>query len=302
MRCLVLVSGSEIFCAKRSRAQGESLDASAPGPLRHWLLVEDHGPWGAKEPNALSLLAPELKAAWDALGKTPGLRRLYVRRPKNMPTMPQQERRFWIGTLGEDGVGLVELEAQSLTQFLSSHTNLELDGLAKTGTPVPGMWLVCTHGRRDRCCSLYGTGLFSALDKSYDGEVWQCSHLGGHRFAATALHLPSGYLWGHLSQDDAPALATLRPESPLPLEHKLRGHSGLSAPAQLVDLALRRKKSQWTQPCEPELWTLPHDQAQHRFEGVGELRIEQGEPREVFGSCGDAAPKLRSPRIARWIS
>lgn len=297
------VSESEIFCAKHSRSQGEPLEGSAPGPLRYWLLVEDNGPWGPKEPNALALLDPALKAAWDALGKRSGLRRLYVRRPRNAPTMPDQPRRFWLGTLHADGVSVRELAPQSLKAFVQAEAKEGLDALASAATERSGMWLVCTHGRRDRCCSLYGTGLFSALDKSYGGQTWQCSHLGGHRFAATALHLPSGYLWGRLSQEDAPELATLgAAQAPLPLEDKLRGHSGLSAQAQLIDLALRRKQGRWEQSCDAALWSLPEDQQRHRFAGVGELQIEQGAPREVYGSCGDLAPKLRTPRVARWIS
>ena len=60
--------------------------------------------------------------------------------------------------------------------------------------------LVCTHGRRDRCCGSLGTALAQELlaDPGQLGEgvrVWRTSHTGGHRFAATAVVLPQGTAW-----------------------------------------------------------------------------------------------------------
>ena len=37
--------------------------------------------------------------------------------------------------------------------------------------------------------------------------MWESSHLGGHRFAPTALVLPTGYLYGHLDLRCAVAVA-----------------------------------------------------------------------------------------------
>src|SRR5690606_1534296 len=99
--------------------------------------------------------------------------------------------------------------------------------------------LICTHGQRDRCCSLEGTPLFLALRDRPGIEVWQCSHIGGHRFAATALHLPSGYVWGRLRAEHADALCEGLTQSRLPLVGLVRGHSGLSIPQQLADMLVR---------------------------------------------------------------
>jgi hypothetical protein len=60
--------------------------------------------------------------------------------------------------------------------------------------------LVCTHGRRDRCCGALGTRL--AIDLVSDPTVlgtttriWRTSHTGGHRFAPTVLVFPKGTGW-----------------------------------------------------------------------------------------------------------
>jgi hypothetical protein len=86
------------------------------------------------------------------------------------------------------------------------------------GPAAPGVVdvLICTHGRRDLCCGSRGTELFGALSGA-DGQAppaegtegpgrrppgpevrwWRTSHTGGHRFAPTALVLPSATLWAY---------------------------------------------------------------------------------------------------------
>ena len=73
---------------------------------------------------------------------------------------------------------------------------------------------LCTNGGRDRCCALFGRGLF---DELADPRVWECSHLSGHRFAPTAVRLPDLTVFGRLDPatarealDGGPAAACLR--------------------------------------------------------------------------------------------
>ena len=60
--------------------------------------------------------------------------------------------------------------------------------------------LVCTHGRRDTCCGARGMELLGTLGgaptlRRPGVRVWRTSHTGGHRFAPTAIALPSASLW-----------------------------------------------------------------------------------------------------------
>jgi hypothetical protein len=70
--------------------------------------------------------------------------------------------------------------------------------------------LVCTHGRRDRCCGSLGTTLSAELgaragsaSSPLDGAVhtWRTSHTGGHRFAPTVIVLPEGTAWAYADAD-----------------------------------------------------------------------------------------------------
>lgn len=93
--------------------------------------------------------------------------------------------------------------------------------------------LVCTHGRRDRCCGSMGTELFQSalVAGGLDGvRLGRTSHTGGHRFAPTAVVLPEGTLWGYLDSDALRRVAHRK--GPLDdLLPRFRGSSGLGVPA-----------------------------------------------------------------------
>jgi len=85
--------------------------------------------------------------------------------------------------------------------------------------------LICAHGTRDRCCGSLGTAL--AMTAAAAGaNVRRTSHLGGHRFAATALLLPEGTSWGYLEPESLDALVT-RSRPPAELAPNLRGSTAL---------------------------------------------------------------------------
>jgi hypothetical protein len=95
--------------------------------------------------------------------------------------------------------------------------------------------LVCTHGRRDRCCGSLGTVLARQLlaDPLSLGEgvrVWRTSHSGGHRFAATAIVLPQGTAWAFC--DKAALARIVKRDGPLEdLLARYRGCGGMGTPA-----------------------------------------------------------------------
>lgn len=103
--------------------------------------------------------------------------------------------------------------------------------------------LICTHGSRDRCCGQLGTRLHLELTGGASGRrhlpadvrIWRTSHTGGHRFAPTAIHLPSGTTWSSLT----PALTTSIVDQSVPthqLAPHFRGNLGIAdRPAQIAE-------------------------------------------------------------------
>jgi hypothetical protein len=106
---------------------------------------------------------------------------------------------------------------------------------------VPGrrQYLVCTNGARDPCCAIRGPAVAQALERARPGQVYECSHLGGHRFAANVLVLPDGLCFGRLDARSAPALADELDAGRLPLEH-LRGRTAFEPEQQAAEILMRR--------------------------------------------------------------
>lgn len=99
--------------------------------------------------------------------------------------------------------------------------------------------LVCANGRRDRCCGHAGGRLADALWRGpHRDRVLTCTHLGGHRFAPTALVLPFGYLHGRLDVSAATDLVAEARVGRMPAT-RLRGSSTLVEPAQVAEAHMR---------------------------------------------------------------
>jgi hypothetical protein len=101
-------------------------------------------------------------------------------------------------------------------------------------------YLVCTNGARDPCCAIRGPAVAQALERARPGQVYECSHLGGHRFAANVLVLPDGLCFGRLDARAAAELADELDAGRLPLEY-LRGRSAYAPEQQAPEILVRRE-------------------------------------------------------------
>lgn len=230
-------------CSTASYALAEPLAATA-ATARTWLLVEQPGPWGAKAPTE-SRLDPALGAALERAAVGSGVRVALIRRPGRHPdgaagrprrvylahTLPG---RSWVRTGLLRGPGdLRDLDAAAMAAL----------GQGRHG----GLWepydgdplaLVCTNGRRDRCCALLGRPLAAELLASDAGEVWEVSHLGGHRFAPTLLVLPYGHAYGRLGGHAVKGVLDEVRRGRV-VTDGCRGRSSWERPGQAADLAVR---------------------------------------------------------------
>lgn len=106
------------------------------------------------------------------------------------------------------------------------------------GEAVDGdVWLVCAHGRRDACCAAHGRPVASALAAA-GHDVWETTHTGGHRFAATAVLLPDGLALGRLDTVAPSTLARELTGGTLPAS-LLRGRCAVPGPVQAAEAHAR---------------------------------------------------------------
>lgn len=64
-------------------------------------------------------------------------------------------------------------------------------------------FVVCTNGKKDKCCAKFGFPVFKFLE-NHDKKltVYESSHVGGDRFAANAVYMPFGIYYGRLTVED----------------------------------------------------------------------------------------------------
>ena len=97
---------------------------------------------------------------------------------------------------------------------------------------------MCANGKRDACCAIVGRPVAAAAAEAHPGRVWETTHLGGHRFAPTAVALPSGWTFGRLTAESAGRRSTR--SGPASSTSRGRGRSVWPGPGQVAELAVRR--------------------------------------------------------------
>ncbi|AJE81805.1 MULTISPECIES: sucrase ferredoxin [Streptomyces] len=233
------------ICAPASQHLGEPLAGTA-ATATTWLLVEQPGPWGAKALTA-SHLDPALGAALESAAEGTGVRVALIRRPgRHSDAGPDAARRIyaahtapgadWIRTATtEDPARLLDLDLPALGSGDPRSFDRLPGAAAHSGAPLV---LVCTNGKRDRCCALLGRPLATELAESGQGDIWEVTHLGGHRFSPTLLVLPYGYAYGRAAAHTVKDVLTAVADGHIVLEG-CRGSSAWERPGQAAELAVR---------------------------------------------------------------
>lgn len=214
-------------CSVAADAAGDAREGTAPRALR-WLLLEHPGPWGPAglvDSRIDPAAAYELRAWADAVEG----RVLLIRRPGRAP---RAGTRRWF-----------RIDARPGHESLHTGTfaaELELDPEAP-GTPDPEpLFLVCAHGKHDTCCAVRGRPLAAALVAAEPGRVWECTHVGGCRFAPAAVLLPHGFVLGGAPATEAASI-TAGYRAGVIDPRWLRGRSALEPAVQAAQHHARAK-------------------------------------------------------------
>ena len=239
-------------CSDLSVAAGEPMTGTAPR-ADVWVVVEHPPGWGD---------APLARSGHGV--------RILMARGRRVParTSDSAGARVWVAYAAGTPtlrVGLIEQAEDVAGWDLAAIARGSLRGW---GRPDPDpLLLVCANGRRDRCCGHAGGRLADTLWRGpLADRVLTCTHLGGHRFAPTALLLPVGALHGRL---DAPAAAGLLTDAATGRMRAdtLRGFSTLESPAQVAEAHARTLTGHWgVDPLEVDV--VPGRDADHVTAGV----------------------------------
>ena len=300
-------------CAEESRAVGESL-AGTFKPVDTFFLIEsrlsEYGGWLGeivKKAESSGELAPILRH----LGRVSRSKTLFIRRPA------EHGNNFYVAVTNQTQPKIYHTTLDDYEALLA----LDIDSLAAGRTPrvdgrdmdeIAELYTVCTNGRHDPCCAAYGLPVYQALVEATDADVvWQTSHIGGHRMAATMIAFPQGIVYGHLDPDDAEAVVNNHRAGYL-LTHKFRGRGAYADHALDTDAHFAACAAEAHIRDSERLYTLddlqlravtPLDACRRlvAFEASNgalhelEVRSEMSAPRQT--SCGDAPKPMPQHQI-----
>ena len=228
---------AETTCAGLAQALGEPLPGTA-AVATAWLCLEQRGPWGH---NALlqSHLDPELGRELDRRASARGVRVQLIRRP-GPHADTAGPRQVLLGHTAPGG-WLRERAIDDPAELL----DLDFERIAAGrhddwGAPSGPMLLVCTNGRRDRCCAVLGRQLIHRIGERHREGIWETTHTGGHRFAPAAVLLPSGYTYGRLTTHQVDSALAAAAAGKVSLDG-LRGRSTWSRAGQAAEIAVRHE-------------------------------------------------------------
>lgn len=210
------------FCSQASQANGESL-AGTVARIRSWLLIEYPNVWRRDAVEDSRLFSPEVKAHIRSIG----VDRTVLVRQSHCVTGPPR-------ALFVDGANIRQHEIEDYEQLLRLTPSTP-------GTPVNDLlFAVCTHARHDKCCAKWGMPVWCALRDHTPERAWQCSHLGGDRFAANMVVLPHSIYYGRVTPDDVPEIVRRSEAGEIWLPG-YRGQSRWNRTLQVADYFLRRE-------------------------------------------------------------
>lgn len=256
------------FCSDLSRQAGEALIGSAPRAKAYFLL-EYSGAWESKAFEQSALPAAVKSHLSAALGQATGVKLVLI---KGQPGVKRAGIRFFAARVSDTQPRLYTARLGVYEDLL----NLDLlallgdDPLADFQRLDELLYLVCTNGRRDACCARYGVGFYTAVSQLVGESAWQCTHLGGHRFAPNFLVLPWGLCYGRLQPGEATRVVD-------------------ACRAGEIDLQNYRGRMCYAEPVQAAEYYLRLETGQRRLEALRLVRSEQVSPLEwevVFAEAG----------------
>nr|WSS67295.1 sucrase ferredoxin [Streptomyces sp. NBC_01175] len=227
-----MTAKDRFLCADAARTRGDSMVGTAPhGTV--WVLIEYRGGWPANGFDGLDL-EPRTKALVFSAARAVRARILLVRRHGRHT--PEETRRWGVLRYEKSGDHRQQWGTWSRDEDLAQIVG----ALGAPGQPGhPPVVLVCAHGRHDTCCAVRGRPVGRALSDRWPELVWECTHVGGDRFAANVVVAPDGVYYGNLDAASSVEAVEQHLADRIHAAH-LRGYTDLFPPQQAAVTALLR--------------------------------------------------------------
>jgi hypothetical protein len=261
------VSSPTPLCADTARDRGDPALGTAP-VTGAFLLIEHPGPWRYDALAGAGWSSEVVDALTGAVRRSLG-RLLLIRRPGRR--QPADSRVWAVTRIGAGTVwGRWEREQDLMAAAACLSASTPARSPLRGGPPVQPvsmepLLLVCAHGMHDTCCAVRGRPVAAALARRWPDATWECSHVGGDRFAANLVVLPDGTYYGGLDADSAPEVVADHLDGRLDPVH-LRGCVRWPPAAQVAVAEMHSRFGPYAAAdVRAEHWTA---------EGPGRWRVE----------------------------
>lgn len=226
------VGKENFFCSRLSLETKEEMFGTVPR-VDIWFLLEYKQAW-SKKAFASSKIPEAIKKRFsEYLDSFPNSRLQLIKREMNA----EDTIKLYVGVSRELEPKLFELSLSNYEEILSLDISAIIAG--SSFLRKEPLFLICTHGTHDQCCGKFGMPIYMETSKRENGFLtWQCTHLGGHRFAANFLCLPYGIYYGRVRENDVGDIITECKNQNICLGI-YRGRSCYSADAQAAEYFLR---------------------------------------------------------------
>ncbi|OLE51855.1 MAG: hypothetical protein AUG51_21005 [Acidobacteria bacterium 13_1_20CM_3_53_8] len=225
------------FCSDLSRDVAEkSFGTASIGHV--WILLEYPVAWGAKALEE-SALPQKIRTHLNRLVKAiPRARLLFIKQARGC----EGNLNLFAAHCHERVPFIKKFQIESYEQLLEIDAAQIASERGAGGGVVSRepLFLVCTHGRRDKCCAKFGYPLYKSLKSSAGSSVWQSSHVGGDRFAANLICFPHGLFYAHVTEEAGRKIIGEYTERRMVLE-KYRGRACYSNAVQAAEFFARSK-------------------------------------------------------------
>lgn len=223
------------YCSALSREVSEQPFGTA-STADAWLLLEYSSAWGARafqESQLTRAVKAHLKKALQAV---PRSRLLFIKRERET----QSHLSLFTVRSTETDASIAKVKLNGYEQLLSVNLAGILAGEQAAGGDLweRPLFLVCTHGKRDKCCAKFGYALYKSLRVDAGDDVWQSSHVGGDRFAANLICFPHGFFYAHVTADAGRQIVSQYSQQTVSLNN-YRGRCCYPSPIQAAEFFLR---------------------------------------------------------------
>ena len=193
----------DYFCSRRSIEARERIFGTA-STAEVWLLLEYNGPWNRDLLPGSDLPVEVQDALAALLSGDPETRLQFIKNDLR----GKAGLSFFLAITREQRQALYRFDLDDYRDLLA----LDLAGLASGAVADElhrvddPLYLVCVDGKHDKCCAKFGLPVYRAMVRAAGEAAWQSSHVGGDRFAANVVCLPSGVYYGHVDPHEAECL------------------------------------------------------------------------------------------------